>query len=92
LAQSGQHHISVDDFLRIYAKIRPKALSYSNIEVSFRATGVILFNPKEVLSKLGGFCVITPKLVLDSLTINLVSNIPRIVRQIKKQQIAIKRR
>ena len=79
LARSGQHYIGVDDFLYIYAKIRPKVLSYSNIEASFRATGVILFNPKEVLSKLGGFYVITPKLVLNSLTINLVSNIPRIV-------------
>jgi len=70
---------TLDNFLHIYAKIRPKVLSYSNIEASFRATGIIPFNPKKVLIKLGGLYIITPKPVLNSLIINLVSNTPRIV-------------
>jgi hypothetical protein len=88
LARDGQNHVDVDDFLRIYAAARPHALSNSNIESAFKATGIFPFNPDEVLDGLG---VINPPPPCSSST-NSVTNTPKTVRQIEKQQRAIRRR
>ncbi|KAF2191952.1 DDE-domain-containing protein, partial [Zopfia rhizophila CBS 207.26] len=92
LIRNGQNHVTNDDFLRIYAKLRPAALSNSNIKSAFRATGIFPFDPEEVLAKLGEFNLSTPPPVLLSSSVNSVSNTPRTVRQVEKQQTAIKLR
>ncbi|KAH7337342.1 hypothetical protein BKA66DRAFT_435440, partial [Pyrenochaeta sp. MPI-SDFR-AT-0127] len=56
------------------------ALSNNNIKSAFRATGILLFNPEEVLTKLGEFNLSTPLPVLLSSSVNLVLNTPRTVR------------
>lgn len=91
LARDGQNHVNVDDFLRIYAAARPKALSNSNIKSVFKATGVFLFNPNKVLDRLGAMNIPPPSEPSTSLT-NSVTNTPKTVRQIEKQQRAIGRR
>ncbi|KAF2194850.1 DDE-domain-containing protein [Zopfia rhizophila CBS 207.26] len=84
LIRNGQNHVINDDFLL--------ALSNNNIESAFRATGIFPFNLEEVLAKLGEFNLLTPPPVLLSSSVNLVSNTPRTVRQVEKQQTAIKLR
>ncbi|KAF2176519.1 hypothetical protein K469DRAFT_813225, partial [Zopfia rhizophila CBS 207.26] len=91
LIRNSQNHVTNDDFLHIYAKLRPAALS-NNIKSAFRATGIFPFNPEEVLNKLGKFNLSTPPPVLLSSSVNSVSNTPRTVRHIEKQQTAIKLR
>lgn len=92
LIRNGQNHVTNDDFLRIYAKLQPAALSNNNIESAFRATGILPFNPEEVLAKLGEFNLSTPPPVLLSSSVNSVSNTPRTVRQVEEQQTAVKLR
>jgi hypothetical protein len=48
----GVNHINKDDFLMIYSEIRDKAYSIQNIKSGFAVTGISLFNPEHVLSKL----------------------------------------
>ena len=91
LIRNGQNHVTDDDFLRIYAKLQPAALSNNNIESAFRATGILPFNPEEVLAKLGEFNLSTPPPVLLSSSVNSVSNTPRTV-QVEEQQTAVKLR
>ena len=92
MARDRQHHVGVDDFFWIYASARPQALSNSNIESAFRATGIVPFNPEEVLNKLGAINVPLPPPSLSSSLTNSVSNTPKTVRQIEKQQRAVKHR
>ena len=91
LARDGQNHVDVDDFLRIYAAARPHALSNSNIESAFKATGIFPFNPDEVLDGLGVINPAPPSEPCSSST-NSVTNTPKTVRHIEKQQRAIRRR
>ena len=91
LARDGQNHVDVDDFLRIYAAARPHALSNSNIESAFKATGIFPFNPDEVLDGSGVINPAPPSEPCSSST-NSVTNTPKTVRQIEKRQRAIRRR
>ncbi|KAF2188420.1 DDE-domain-containing protein [Zopfia rhizophila CBS 207.26] len=92
LARSGQHHVTIDDFLQIYAVARPQALSSSNVESAFQATGIVPYNPDEVLDKLGALRITTPDPVLPSSSTISVDNTPKTVKQVERQQIALKRR
>jgi hypothetical protein len=48
--RQGFHHIDKIDFIKIYLKAREEAITLDNITSTFRATGLILFNLKEVLT------------------------------------------
>jgi hypothetical protein len=48
----GVNHIDKDDFLTIYLEIRDKVYSIQNIKSGFLVTGISLFNPEYVLSRL----------------------------------------
>jgi DDE superfamily endonuclease len=52
LARQAIFHVSKDDFLIMYQQARTTALTKSNIQSAFRATGLIPFNPECVLSQL----------------------------------------
>ena len=90
LARDRQHHIGVDDFLRIYAAARPQALNSNNIRSTFTATGIVPFNPEEVLAKLSAFNIRSPSPNLHSSFTNSMSNTPKTVCQIEKQQRAVR--
>jgi hypothetical protein len=46
------NHIDKDEFLTIYSLIRTMALNKGNIQSAFKATGLILYDPEQVLSRL----------------------------------------
>jgi hypothetical protein len=91
LARDGQNHVDVDDFLRIYAAAHSQALSNKNIESAFKSTGIFPFNPDEVLDGLGVINPPPPSEPCSSST-NSITNTPKTVRQIEKQQRAIRHR
>jgi hypothetical protein len=49
--QQGYHHIDKIDFIKIYPKAHKEAFTLDNITKAFSATGLILFNPEEVLGQ-----------------------------------------
>jgi len=52
MMQRGNHSIDKKDFLYIYSAVHKQALSASNIQSGFAATGLISLSPERVLSKL----------------------------------------
>jgi len=48
----GINHIGKFDFITAYPIARLEALIFQNIQTSFAATGLVLYNPERVLSKL----------------------------------------
>ena len=52
LADSHIHHINKKAFLATIRLVFDKAFLRDNIVLSFRATGLVLYNPEVVLSKL----------------------------------------
>ena len=48
----GTHHIDKQDFLQAYYFARTEAASIANIQSSFAAAGLVLYDPERVLSKL----------------------------------------
>jgi hypothetical protein len=52
LARQSVYHVDKLDFLWIYKKIRPQALSESNVKAGFQGSGLIPFSPERVLSSL----------------------------------------
>jgi hypothetical protein len=52
LARQSIYHVDKLDFLRIYKTVRGQALSASNVQAGFQATGLIPFSPERVLSSL----------------------------------------
>lgn len=48
----GINHIDKDEFLTIYSSIRTAALKERNIQSGFRATGLVPYDPEQVLSRL----------------------------------------
>jgi hypothetical protein len=48
--RQGYHHIDKINFIKIYPKAREEAFTPDNITKAFSATGLIPFNPEEVLS------------------------------------------
>ena len=49
---AGINHIDKDDFLQLYLQARAATYSSSTIQSGFRATGLVPFEPDEVLSQL----------------------------------------
>jgi DDE superfamily endonuclease. len=47
----GINHIDKFDFLEVYPKARTLAFTLATIKSAFRATGLIPFNPEEVLGR-----------------------------------------
>ena len=82
---------TLDDFLSIYAAAHSQALSNKNIESAFKSTGIFPFNPDEVLDGLGVINPPPPSEPCSSST-NSITNTPKTVRQIEKQQRAIRHR
>ncbi|KIM94820.1 hypothetical protein OIDMADRAFT_134593, partial [Oidiodendron maius Zn] len=52
LIYSSQTYIIKEDFFLAFCITFPKAMTISNIQGGFRGTGIILFNPEEVLEGL----------------------------------------
>lgn len=50
--QNRVNHIDKQDFLKAYYTARTETMNSANIHSSFAATGLVLYNPKRVLSKL----------------------------------------
>ena len=50
--RNGVNHINKQDFLTVYYTAYTETISLANIQSSFTATGLVLYNPKRVLSKL----------------------------------------
>ncbi|KAL1954183.1 hypothetical protein VTO42DRAFT_1539 [Malbranchea cinnamomea] len=48
----GINHIDKDKFLAIYSSIRPAVLSEKDIQSGFRATGLVPYDPEQVLAQL----------------------------------------
>lgn len=49
----GIHHITKEDFLLVFLTVHLQVFTVENITAGFRATGLVPFNPQEVLSNLG---------------------------------------
>jgi len=52
LIQNGVNHINKQDFLEAYYNAHVETMNPANIQSSFTATGVLLYDPERVLSKL----------------------------------------
>jgi hypothetical protein len=50
--RNGVNHIDKQDFLTAYYAAHTETMSLANIQSSFAATGLVLYNPERVLSKL----------------------------------------
>ena len=48
----GINHIDKDDFLTLYQEIRPAVFQSATIQSGFKATGIVPFDPDQVLSEL----------------------------------------
>jgi hypothetical protein len=48
----GINHVDKDDFLTLYQEIRPAVFGSGTIQSGFRATGIVPFDPDQVLSEL----------------------------------------
>jgi hypothetical protein len=46
------NHINKQDFLTVYYTAYTETISLANIQSSFAATGLVLYDPERVLSKL----------------------------------------
>lgn len=85
LVQLGIHYIDKTDFLSIYHKIRPLALTESNIKSGFRATGLIPYNPKRVLSSLTVIKTPTPPRLSESVPTQWISETPHNAAELAQQ-------
>ena len=82
-------HINKLDFLKILSKARQSAFTAENIQNSFTATGLVLFNLDRVLSKLNiQLKTSTPP---DSQSTNSASKTSYTTKQLEKQATAAKR-
>jgi len=52
LMRTGINHVDKDDFLELYLKARAMTYNQTTIQSGFRATGLVPFDPDEVLSRL----------------------------------------
>jgi hypothetical protein len=92
----GFHHINKHDFLQAYPTARSKVFSIQNIQSGFRVTGILPFNPKEVLDHFNYSVkaseeATTPPLQSRPSTSSLVLATPYIARQIHQKASSIKK-
>jgi hypothetical protein len=50
--RNGVNHIDKPDFLRVFYAARTEAMTLAYIQSSFAVTGLVLYNPERILSKL----------------------------------------
>jgi DDE superfamily endonuclease len=85
LVRCGIQHIDKDDFLEIYCKIRPIALTKDNIRSGFQATGLIPYAPERVLSSLTVTKPPTPPGTADGEIMQWTSETPHNLVELEQQ-------
>jgi hypothetical protein len=87
----GINYIDKNEFLTIYSRVRTAALSEGNIKSSFRAIGLILYNPEQVLSRLNTqIKTPTPSRTPHSSQASWATATPHNIRQVELQTEKIK--
>lgn len=87
----GINHIDKDEFLTIYSSICTAALSERNIQSGFRATGLVPYDPEQVLSRLNTqMCRPTPPGTSHSSQSSWVTATPHNIRQVELQAEKVK--
>ncbi|ODM17100.1 hypothetical protein SI65_07499 [Aspergillus cristatus] len=86
--RQGFNHMDKLDFLEAYPEARKQAFTPDNIKSGFRATGLVPFNPEEVL---GRFTVqLKTPTPLGSQSTNSAPKTPYNLRQLEKQASTVK--
>jgi hypothetical protein len=87
----GINHIDKDEFLTIYSRVRTAALSEGNIKSAFKATGLVPYDPEQVLSRLNTqMKTPTPPGTSHSSQASWATATPHNVRQVELQTEKIK--
>ena len=82
-------YINKLDFLQIFPETRKSTFTIENIQNSFADTGLVLFNPDRILSKLD--IQLKTSILSDSRSTNSVSKISYTTRQLEKQASAARK-
>jgi hypothetical protein len=96
-ARLGFYSIDKLDFLRTYPQAREEVFSIQNIQSGFRATGILPFNPQEVLDRFN-YSVealdeeTPPSSRGKSSTSSSTLGTPRTIRQLHKKASSVKKR
>ncbi|ODM24077.1 hypothetical protein SI65_01667 [Aspergillus cristatus] len=86
--RKGFNHMDKLDFLEAYPEARKQAFTLDNIKSGFRATGLVPFNPEEVL---GRFTIqLETPTPPGSQSINSAPKTPYNLRQLEKQASTVK--
>jgi hypothetical protein len=87
----GINHIDKDEFLTIYSSVHTEALNEKNIQSGFRATGLVPYDPEQVLSRLNiQMKTPTPPGTSHSSQASWATATPHNVRQLELQSEKIK--
>ena len=87
--QQGFNHMDKLDFLNAYPDARKQAFSMDNIKNGFRATGLVPYNPEEVL---GRFTIqLKTPTPPDSQSTNSITHMPSNKRELQKKAKSLKR-
>jgi hypothetical protein len=85
------NYINKDEFLTIYSRVRTAALSKKNVQSAFRATGLVLYDPEQVLSRLNTqIKTPTPPRTSHSSQASWATATPHNIRQVELQTEKIK--
>jgi hypothetical protein len=85
------NHIDKNEFLTIYTRVRTAALSERNIKSAFRATGLVPYDPEQVLSRLNTqMKTPTPFGISHSSQASWATATPHNIRQVELQTEKIK--
>ncbi|KAL1956001.1 hypothetical protein VTO42DRAFT_7901 [Malbranchea cinnamomea] len=88
----GINHIDKDEFLTIYLSVRTVALSEKYIQSGFRATGLVPYDPEQVLSQLNTHMdTPTPPGTSHSSRASWATATPHNVRQLELQSEKVKK-
>ena len=91
LARQGVFHIDKLDFLWIYQRVRPTALSKGNIKAGFEATGLIPSCPDRVLSNLTVVRTPSPPGTASGIPASWTAETPRTTCQLEQQARLVQR-
>jgi hypothetical protein len=89
----GFHHINKHDFLKAYPEARDKVFTIQNTQSGFRATGIVPYNPEEVLKRLN-YSISTPTPTSSrggASTSSSVLATPHTARQLYKKASSVKK-
>jgi hypothetical protein len=87
----GINHIDKDEFLTIYPSVRTTALNKGNIQSAFKATGLVPYDPEQVLSRLNAqMTTPTPPGTSHSSQASWATATPHNIRQVELQTEKIK--